>query len=228
MKMPLSFIRSLSRTQTDHVPDDDGTDDAEGADVCTSLTVWRKSLILNCNGFTVINSDGNLIYRVDNYTGRPPEVVLMDASGEPLLSLRRRKKLGLMDKNWWAVYEGEVGEFCSKKPIWRVRKHVNYLLNPINGGNSNSGGGVLAHIYFGPSTASEKGYAYVIEGSYAVRSCRVLDRSRRLVAEVRRKESAHGGAGISFGADVFVLMVHPGFDTGFAMAVVLILDEMFS
>lgn len=55
------------------------------------LTVWRKSLLLNCNGFTVFDASGNLVFRVDNYAaGNRAEVVLMDASGKPLLTLRRK------------------------------------------------------------------------------------------------------------------------------------------
>ncbi|KAK4263146.1 hypothetical protein QN277_028605 [Acacia crassicarpa] len=30
-----------------------------------SLTVWRKSLVISCKGFMVINSDGNLVYRFE-------------------------------------------------------------------------------------------------------------------------------------------------------------------
>lgn len=57
-----------------------------------SLTVWRKSLLFSCTGFTVIDSCGDLVYRVDNYIGqRPGEVTLMDASGKSVLTVRRRK-----------------------------------------------------------------------------------------------------------------------------------------
>lgn len=57
----------------------------------TKLTVWRKSLVFSCNGFTVIDSTGSLVYRVDNYAGRPEEVTLMDGSGWPVLTMRHRK-----------------------------------------------------------------------------------------------------------------------------------------
>lgn len=36
------------------------------------------------------------------------------------------------------------------------------------------------------------------------------------------------GGGVSFGLEVFILIIHPGFDPAFAMAVVLLLDQMFS
>lgn len=66
----------------------------------------------------------------------------------------------------------------------------------------------------------------MIEGSYTHRSCKVLDESRTVVAEIKRKEDIKGG--VSFGLEVFLLVVQPGFDPGFAMALVLLLDQMFS
>ena len=55
------------------------------------LTVWKKSLLFNCDGFTVYNSNGDLVFRVDNYMNSPRDnIVLMDASGFPLLSIRRK------------------------------------------------------------------------------------------------------------------------------------------
>lgn len=92
-------LKSLSRIVHEEEDDDQDDDhgqqyeirDDHGGGACTSLTVWRKSLLLSCNGFTVIDSKGNLIYRVDNYTGHPQEIVLMDGSGKSVLTLHRRK-----------------------------------------------------------------------------------------------------------------------------------------
>ncbi|CAN0910428.1 Protein LURP-one-related 17 [Linum grandiflorum] len=213
-----------------------GTSDADDGVVrggwSTSLTVWRKSLVMNCNGFTVINADGDLVYRVDNYCGRPEEITLMDAAGNSVLTLlHHTKRLGLVDS--WLVYDGdaeaavggnipatgETVKYVPKKPIWCVKKQKNLLLQ---GSNGNS---VLAYVYRGSSGKRE--YSYAIEGSYGQRSCKVVEyESRKEVAEIRRKEAAVGG--VSFGAEVFVLSVQTGFDSGFAMALVLLLDQMFS
>ncbi|KAK7307879.1 hypothetical protein VNO77_41320 [Canavalia gladiata] len=190
---------------------------------CTSLTVWRKSLVMNCKGFTVIDSYGNLVYRVDNYVEHPNEVVLMDASGKSILTLCRRRKLGLLDN--WFVYEGEVGKQCtrrsslsksSKSPVCCVRKHVNILH-----GNSN----VQTYVYRGASHSNKRCAAFTIEGSYAHRSCKVLDECRRVVAEIKMKEP--NAKNVSFGIEIFHLVVHPDFDPDFAMALVLLLDQMF-
>ncbi|XP_016480408.1 protein LURP-one-related 17-like isoform X2 [Nicotiana tabacum] len=193
---------------------------------CISLTVWRKSLIFSCKGFTVIGSDGSLVYRVDNYSGGRNQITLMDGSGKPILTVCRHKKLRLVDNNWF-IYEGEVGDdnyhsssskssSSRKKPIFCVKKQMKILHSNIN---------VLAHVYY--QGMSEKRYSYIIEGSYANRSCKVLDaESRNVVAEIRKKKAVTDG--VTFGLEVFVLVVMPGFDSGFAMGMVLLLDQMFS
>ncbi|KAG5593287.1 hypothetical protein H5410_043801 [Solanum commersonii] len=191
---------------------------------CIFLTVWRKSLIFSCKGFTVIGSDGNLVYRVDNYSGRRDQTILMDASGKPILTIcRHKQKLRIVDNNWF-IYEGEVlgdhdykASSSRKKPIFCVKKQMKILHSNIN---------VLAHVYY-HGTSSGKTYSYIIEGSYANRTCKVLDaKSRNVVAEIRKKQAVIGG--VTFGLEVFVLVVMPGFDSGFAMAMVLLLDQMFS
>ncbi|KAK7406085.1 hypothetical protein VNO78_07702 [Psophocarpus tetragonolobus] len=198
-------------------------------DSCTSLTVWRKSLVMSCKGFTVIDSDGNLVYRVDNYIGRPNEVTLMDASGKSILTMCRRRKLGLLDT--WFVFEGEVGNQrrrsskssnsnlskSSKSPICCVRKHVNILHANTN---------VQAYVYRGVSRSDKRCVAFTIEGSYSHRTCKVLDECRRVVAEIKRKEA--NTKNVSFGIEIFQLIVHPAFDPAFAMALVLLLDQMFT
>ena len=119
------------------------------------------------------------------------------------------QKLGLGDS--WIVYEGEVGRCSSprtatqlaEKPIWSVKKHVSIIRD-----------NVLGYVYRGSSSTEKRNYSYVIEGSYGHRSCKVMDESRKVVAEIKRKEAMVGG--VSFGLEVFLLVVQPGFDPGFA------------
>lgn len=66
--------------------------------------------------------------------------------------------------------------------------------------------------------------AYDIEGSYSQRRCAIYNERRQQLAEIKRKESI---GGVAFGADVFHLIVEPGFGTSFAMAVVILLEQMF-
>ncbi|KAI3682794.1 hypothetical protein L1987_83043 [Smallanthus sonchifolius] len=175
-------------------------------DVPYVLTVWKKSLLFNCYGFTVFDSTGNLVFRVDNYTaGAKAEIVLMDASGQSLLTIRR-KRLSLLDN--WIVYEGE----STVNPLFTVTKNVNLL-------NAKS----LAHVH---TTGSKtKKAIYAIEGSYTRRCCFVYDDKRRCVAEIKRKEAV---GGVTYGGDVFRLFVQPDqIDPTVAMALVVILDQMF-
>ncbi|KAB5564552.1 hypothetical protein DKX38_004606 [Salix brachista] len=216
------FLKSLSRSVHDQEHHHEPVAEAEvetriNDGKCTSLTVWRKSLLISCNGFTVINSCGGLVYRVDNYIDRPEELILMDGSGKSILTIRRRKKLGVPVHSWF-IYEGEVGNYCatnklSKKPIWCVRKNINILQTNHN---------VLAYVFRG---STDKRHSFVIEGSYTHRSCKVLGGSREVLAEITRKEAIVEG--VSYGVEVFVLNVEPGFDPGFAMGLLLILDQMF-
>ncbi|KAL6142437.1 hypothetical protein ACLB2K_060719 [Fragaria x ananassa] len=175
---------------------------ASGSEEATVLTVWKKSLLLNCNGFTVFDTKGNLVFRVDNYlSGRKGEIVLMDAHGKCLLTIRR-KRLSLGDN--WVVYDGETAE----NPRFCVRKNVNMLNNKY-----------LAQVN------NKNSVLYQVEGSYAQRSCAVYDGKRRKVAEIKRKEAAVGG--VAMGVDVFRLVVQPDLDTSVAMAFVILLDQMY-
>ncbi|XXG68242.1 hypothetical protein AAC387_Pa06g1373 [Persea americana] len=170
------------------------------------LTVWKKSLLFNCYGFTVFDAEGNLVFRVDNYlAGNSGEIVLMDGSGLPLLTIRR-KKLSLGDH--WLVFRGEE----TADPLFSVKKNVNFL-NPK----------ALAHVTVGCGD-SPKRVIYGVEGSYAQRSCTIYDDSRRSMAEIKCKEPV---SGVTFGLDVFRLIVQPGFDSAEAMSIVIVMEQMY-
>ncbi|XP_058110810.1 protein LURP-one-related 8-like [Magnolia sinica] len=171
-----------------------------------TLTVWKKSLLFNCNGFAVFDTKGNLVFRVDNYmAGNKGEILLMDAAGKPLLTIRR-KKLSFGDH--WLVFDGEE----TVNPRFSVKKNVNIL-------KSSS----LAHVTLG-SGASPKHVIYHVEGSYSQRCCTVYDDKRYRMAEIKRKEAVGGAV---FGLDVFRLIVQPEFDTAVAMSLVILLEQMF-
>ncbi|KAI4353610.1 hypothetical protein L6164_002545 [Bauhinia variegata] len=176
------------------------------SDAAVVMTVWKKSLLLNCHGFTVFDAKGNLVFRVDNYLSRhtKDDILLMDAAGTPLLTIRRKRViLGYK----WVVYEGE----STAKPQFWARKHLNIL-------NSK------CLITVNSPSNKKEGMVYAIEGSYAQRCCAVSN-NERLVAEIKRKEAAVGG--VTVGSDVFRLIVQPDTNTAFAMAFVILLDQMF-
>ncbi|KAF8707014.1 hypothetical protein HU200_030541 [Digitaria exilis] len=180
------------------------------------LTVWRKSLLFNCDGFTVFDARGNLAFRVDCYASsrRRAEVVLMDVAGKPLLTVRRRR-LSLAEH--WVIYDGDAtSEDESKaKPLLSVRRHVSLVRASSNKKKA------LAHVTPLGSAAASSAAAYVVEGSYGHRACAVRDAGGdAVVAEVRRKEAV--------GDDVFRLVADPRLGAPLAMGLVIALDEMFA
>lgn len=165
------------------------------------LTVWKKSLVLNCEGFTVFDPHGNLVFRVDNYMAATKgHIFLMDASGATLLTIRR-KRLSLGDT--WLIFNGETSE----NPMFTVRKNM-----------------MMSRRCQLASFFNNKLYLQ-IEGSYAQRCCSVYDDKRRRVAEIKQKEASVKGVG--FGKDVFRLEMQPGFDAPLGMAIVILLDQMY-
>ncbi|KAK4788409.1 hypothetical protein SAY86_019728 [Trapa natans] len=116
----------------------------------------------------------------------------------------------------WLIYEGGVGDGTTrlkKKPFCCVRKQTNYVLR-------NGKPKTLAY-------ASRQGKNFIVQGSYLSRSCKVMaEDTGTVVAVVRRKGEIVRR--VSFELEVFVLdVVHPGFDPGLAMVLVLVLDQMF-
>jgi uncharacterized protein YxjI len=167
----------------------------------TTLTVWRKSLLFNCKGFTVFDARGDLAYRVDSYDAEPAggEVVLMDPAGRPVFTVRRKRLSLSGDK--WLIFAGEE----ERRPLHALKR----------GGGGKTMARVSPCARGGPAGEA----AYEVEGSYARRRCVVYDAERRAVAEVQPKEAV--------GSDVFRLVVQPGVDVSLAMALVVALDQMF-
>jgi uncharacterized protein YxjI len=131
----------------------------------TSLTVWRKSLLFNCRGYTVFDARGDLAFRVDSYDAEA-EVVLMDPAGRPAFTVRR-KRLSLSGEQW-LIYAGEE----TRRPVYAVKR---------------GGGKSMARVT--PCTGAGGVASYEVEGSYARRRCVVYDAERRAVAEVQPKEA---------------------------------------
>uniref|UniRef100_A0A5B7AR67 Uncharacterized protein n=1 Tax=Davidia involucrata TaxID=16924 RepID=A0A5B7AR67_DAVIN len=172
----------------------------------THLTVLKTSLFFTGDGFTVYDSKGELVFRVDSYgpdTRDKGELVLMDASGQCLLTVRRKRPS--LHQRW----EGFLGERIEgQKPIFSVRR------SSIIGRSS-----VTVEVYGNPSEE------YQIEGSFTQRFCTMFNAVKESVAEIRRKVDA--SANVVLGKDVFSLCLKPGFDGAFAMGLVLVLDQIY-
>ncbi|GMH15922.1 hypothetical protein Nepgr_017763 [Nepenthes gracilis] len=186
-----------------------GMEDGFAYDEETYLTVCKTSIFFAGDGFTVYDCSGQLVFRVDSYGGPgmrdKGEIVLMDAAGHCLLTVRRKRP---SLHNRWEGYIGERDE--GSKPIFSVKK------SSIIGRS-----GLTVEMYNNP------GEEYQIEGSFQQRCCRVYDSGngrREMVAEIRRKVDA--SSNVVLGKDVFWLCLKPGFDGAFAMGLVLVLDQI--
>ncbi|GAB4850075.1 hypothetical protein Ancab_029373 [Ancistrocladus abbreviatus] len=171
------------------------------------LTVCKTSLFFAGDGFAVYNCQGQLVFRVDSYGGPDPrdkdEMVLMDAAGHCLLTVRR-KRPSLHQR--WEGYLGERNE--GSKPIFSVKRSS--LIGR---------GGMTVEMYNNP------GEEYQIEGSFPHRCCTIYHCGKKeVVAEIKRKVDS--SSQVVLGKDVFLLCLRPGFDGAFAMGLVLILDQI--
>ncbi|WOH05537.1 hypothetical protein DCAR_0624955 [Daucus carota subsp. sativus] len=171
----------------------------------TQLTVHKTCLFFDGDGFTVYDSSGDLVYRVESYAisaREHAEIVLMDPLGRCLLTVRRKRPS--LHQRW----EGFLGERKSgQKAIFSVRR------SSMIGRSS-----VTVEVY--NSTGDE----YEIEGSIAQRCCTIFDGAKTPMAEIKRKVDCTSETVL--GKEVFSLFLKPGFDAAFAMALVLVLDQI--
>lgn len=180
----------------------------------TVLTVWKKSLLFSGDGgFTVFDSNGDLVFRMD-IVNDTHNLLLMDAHGKPLLTLRR--KLPSLHNRW----EGFLGDKLEgQKPLFTVRRSS---ILPTSS-SSVEVFMMSSTTYFSWMTSTVCA-DYQVEGSFSQRCCTIYSAaSRRIAAEVKRK---CGAQGTMLGKDVFSLCVEPGFDRAFMMGLIVILDHI--
>ncbi|XP_043725213.1 protein LURP-one-related 12-like [Telopea speciosissima] len=176
----------------------------------TQLTVLKTSHFFVGDGFSVYDTKGKVLFRVDSYgpdSRLKDELVLMDVSGKCLLTVRRKRPS--LHQRW----EGFLGERCDgKKPIFSVRR------SSILGRSS-----VTVEVYGNPREE------YLIEGSFPHRCCAfykttTTNESKEPVAKIQRKVDS--STNVILGKDVFSLCLKPGLDAAFAMGLVLVLDRI--
>ncbi|XP_059072715.1 protein LURP-one-related 5 isoform X2 [Cryptomeria japonica] len=131
----------------------------------TTLTVWNKSLLFSGEGFTVFDSNGDLLFRVDTYALAKSRFTLMDAGGKPLLTLRR--KLPSLHQRW----EGFLGdELDGQKPLFTVRKAS---ILPMN---------ECVQVFMTCGFFWKPCSDYEIEGSFSQRCCTIFSTAPRIAA----------------------------------------------
>ncbi|KAF0919164.1 hypothetical protein E2562_028462 [Oryza meyeriana var. granulata] len=191
------------------------------------LTVRKTSHFSPGDGFAAYDhSTGRLAFRADTYgrghgggAASAGELALLGPAGEALITVRRRRPS--LHHRW----QGFLGARADgQKPLFSARR------SSILGGAA--AGAVVELLAPLPSSFSST-YAAAellrVDGSFPRRCCRVVapkaeSGGEAVVAEIRRKVDE--GARVVMGRDVFVLRVSAGFDAAFAMAIVLVLDQI--
>ncbi|KAK3013036.1 hypothetical protein RJ639_008237 [Escallonia herrerae] len=142
------------------------------------FTIWMKSLILSGNGCTVFNSSGQIVYRVDNYSHKSSnEVYLMDIGGKVLFTILRKKfKLQACWEGYRAintdVYTSTYTDDNEGKPGFQVRKNFGIVR-----------GYALSKVVVGLDN-NQPYDRYKMESWTSKSSCKIVDSSGELVAEV--------------------------------------------
>ncbi|MCL7034823.1 hypothetical protein MKW94_022086 [Papaver nudicaule] len=165
------------------------------------FTIWMKSLVMNSNGCTVFDSNGEIIYRIDNYNKKcSNKVYLMDLNGN-LLSTILRKRLRMFGR--WEGYNGSKVD--QEKPWFQVRKPFR-VLNKVHYNVS---------VSIGPSNDA----SYTIEKLDSKMGCKILDQAGNVVAEMKQKQSRFG---VGLGDDVFTLMVESNVDHSLILGLIVV------
>ncbi|RWR79440.1 protein LURP-one-related 4 [Cinnamomum micranthum f. kanehirae] len=184
-----------------------------------TFTIWMKSLIFNGNGCTVYDSDGQIVYRIDNYNRKcSKRVYLMDLRGNVLITILR-KKYSLLGH--WEGYTCSDLKLVEEKPWFRVRKAWKFPK-----------GKSPCEVTMGWD--KDQSNCYRIKAAAGKPDCQIVDQTGRLVAEqmdvsvaikmkylmlVKQKQSS---SGVSLGDDVLTLVVEPNTNHSFIMGLVVV------
>jgi uncharacterized protein YxjI len=189
-------------------PNQELTTSSESHHQCLSskketYTVWMKSLVFHSNGCTVYNSNGNIVYRVDNYDrkGRR-EVNLMDLKGNLLCTIKKR----LLALGCW-----EGHKYCrnsnfrsqEQQPWFEVKKCLNLT------------GKIACEIKAGSQNLCIERMS--IGKSIAFRIVNKLD--GKIIAEAKQKQSS---SGVVLSNDVLTLNLAAGTDHSLIMALITV------
>ncbi|KAH7513957.1 hypothetical protein FEM48_Zijuj11G0037900 [Ziziphus jujuba var. spinosa] len=185
------------------------TSSSSSSSSCTTskketFTIWMKSLLMQGNGCTVYNENGDIVYRIDNYDQKNSnEVYLMDLRGKVLFTILR-KKLSVIQK--WEGYKSNGSKSNGDKPLFQVRKGCKVF-----------GKDLSCKI----AVKSDNGQAvhYRLEGLAGKSALRIIDSEGKLVAEAKRKQLS---SGVVLGDDVLTMVMETQMDHSLIMALVTV------
>ncbi|KAK7358634.1 hypothetical protein VNO77_00572 [Canavalia gladiata] len=162
-----------------------------------TYTLWMKSLVFHSNGCTVYDSNGDIVYRVDNYDrkGRR-EVNLMDLRGKVLCTIKKR----LLAFGCWEGHRCNSSNCRSQEQPWfQVKRMIK--------------GKVACQI-----TVGCQKYSIIRTGAKAA-AFRIVNIDGQIVAEAKQKHSA---SGVVLSNDVLTLDLAAGTDHSLIMGLVTV------
>ncbi|KAI4338977.1 hypothetical protein MLD38_023973 [Melastoma candidum] len=170
--------------------------------------IVKKVMTISDGNFVVTDGNGNILFKVKGVlpTFIHERRVMMDAMGNPVVTLRRK----FMTAHYrWQVFRGESTEqndmlFSAKT------SSILYLKTKL-------------HVFLA-NNVTEDVCDFRVEGSWFDRSCVVyLGETSTVVAQMKRK---HTVGSVLIGKDNYMVTVHPNIDYAFMVAVIVILDEI--
>ncbi|KAH1066322.1 hypothetical protein J1N35_031309 [Gossypium stocksii] len=200
-----------------------------------TFTIWMKSLILSGKGCTVFDSNGRIVYRVDNYNRKYcDEVYLMDSTGKVLFTIRRKKFRLIKFWEGFRTFSGRVSDE-DKNPVFEVRKSCRIL-------RCDSICEVIVRLH-----RDQPCQHYRMESCPGKSTFKIVDKLGRLITEVKlitiaiiiecfkvllikwrywmtmkqvkRKQSK---SGVSLGEDVLTMVVETHIDHSLVMGLVVV------
>ncbi|KAL9665086.1 hypothetical protein QQ045_020495 [Rhodiola kirilowii] len=173
------------------------------------FTLWMKSLIFHGCGLSLFDSDGKVVYRIDNYGEKcSHEVLLMDLLGQVVFTIRRKSQ-GLRCP-CWEGYKGSDKNSLSKiEPAFRVKEHRSHRL---------FGRKSLTCEVMNKSLDCLEHYK-IVKSSSAKLECKIMNVKGKTIAELKQKQ---GRGGVSLGRDVLSLEVEAEADVSLVVALVAV------
>ncbi|KAI4315397.1 hypothetical protein L6164_028212 [Bauhinia variegata] len=159
-----------------------------------TYTIWMKSLVFHSNGCTVYNSNGDIVYRMDNYDrkGRR-QVNLMDLRGTVVCTIQKR----LLSFGCWDGYRSSDCD-CNNQPWFQAKKcHTRKVACQITAGCQK----------------------YSIERTAGKAAFRIVNIAGQVVAEAKQKQST---SGVVLGKDVLTMDVEGSTDHSLIISMVTV------
>ncbi|XP_061979895.1 protein LURP-one-related 4 isoform X1 [Populus nigra] len=171
-----------------------------------TFTIWMKSLVCQTNGCTVFDSNGDIVYRIDNYDKKcSSKVYLMDLRGRVLVTIIRRKRLQIVGCWYGYRWNPDANE---EKPWFQVKTYRRLICM----------GSFACQVTVG----FDKYWVVKLSSKQAFR---IVNIDREVIAEIAglmQVKQKQLSSGISLGDDVLTLVVEPHIDHSLIMAIVTV------